>query len=742
MKSSLIALTLATGALNSVNAECPNACNGHGKCTSYDMCDCNRNWQANDCSERVCQYGLAHVDTPKGDLNMNSQIDDAETILVENSFAYPFGTTERFPRMQDSDLLTIENSAHYYMECSNKGTCNRQTGTCDCFPGYDGAACQRASCPGYPDSCSGHGVCKSIRQLASADYGNIYELWDRDTTMGCECDAGFFGPDCSQRQCKSEIDPLYFDDTSTVKTAVFDFAVISTATDQSGFLNSMEDSDTGKWAIVFYDTFGQKWQTKPLLAGASCDDVLGALNDLPNDVIPPMSGSMCTRTSRTQSNPLKKSAGEWDNPVDNMHYARNRTMTYKMAFWLIGSPFKTLADGTGGGGYSSAAADDDYFDGFDFTGYVYRIYFRNNPGKFRQPEINVHLDGTRPTLASAPSQSQELITKVWTDGQQGENVDYFGDHCDGVTVTLSTSGGVTKLVVSDPEKKLLKACLGESDFDSSNNQDIYNWDYGSDDFPHLIKLVLTTTDSQDGGLYAALYSDGTDFFLYNPVAPQDETWTDNYEVYTTKGTLARTSKQSHAYFGFASQTIVTANATYDASQGFYPYDGDLSCEVTDRNADKFEFIDYCVNKSDIITFLNPQGVYAPPYINLYTVEKIYTTRYTQNLTEGILATYFPTDFPHDSFQNFGRNIIETDLSTNWATNAGAYSTGLSGVLADASDMADRIFYIYKFFPSSESSYTYVAPCANRGICNNENGLCECFGGYTGDGCQFQSSLAV
>jgi len=48
-----------------VNGECANACNGHGKCTSYDMCICNRNWQASDCSERVCMFGLAHVDTPK-----------------------------------------------------------------------------------------------------------------------------------------------------------------------------------------------------------------------------------------------------------------------------------------------------------------------------------------------------------------------------------------------------------------------------------------------------------------------------------------------------------------------------------------------------------------------------------------------------------------------------------------------------------------------------------------------------
>lgn len=732
MKSSLIALTLASSALNSVNAECPNACNGHGKCTSYDMCDCNRNWQANDCSERICQYGLAHVDTPKGDLNMNSQIDDAETILVENSFAYPFGTTERFPRMQDSDLLTIENSAHYYMECSNKGVCNRQTGTCECFPGYDGAACQRASCPGYPDSCSGHGVCKSIRQLASADYDNIYELWDRDTTMGCECDAGFFGPDCSQRQCKSEIDPLYFDDSSTVKTAVFDFAILSTAGDQSGFLNSMQDSETGKWAIVFYDAFGQKWQTKPLLAGAECDDVLRALGDLPNDVIPRMSDTMCTRTSRVASDPL---ADEWDNPQDNMHYARDRSISYKMAFWLLSSGLPALGNGGGGGPSSFDTA------GNDFTGYIYRIYFRNNPGNFREPEINVHLDGSRPTLASQPDVNEELITKVWTDGQQGENIDYFGDHCDGVTVTLTTNAGVTSLTgLSDSEVKLLKACLGGSDFDSSNDRDIYNWDYGSADYPHLIKLVLTTADSQDGGLYAALHYDGTDFLLYNPVRPQDDTFTNNYEVYTTKGTLARTSDEAHAYFGFASRTIVTANAEYDESQGDSLYDGDISCEISDRNGDKLDHIEYCVNKSDIITFLNPNGIATPPYINLYTVKKIYTTRYTQNLTDGILADYFPTDFDYDSFQHFGRNIIETDLSTNWATNTGVYSAGLT--TADPNMVANNLFFIYKFFPSSESSYTYVAPCANRGICNNENGLCECFGGYTGDGCQFQSSLAV
>jgi len=94
-----------------VAAECPSGCSGHGRCTSYDMCICNRNWQANDCSERVCMYGLAHVDTPKGDLDMSGAITGPNHPVIDNSFAYPYGTTEQFPQMEDSDLNVLTNSA-------------------------------------------------------------------------------------------------------------------------------------------------------------------------------------------------------------------------------------------------------------------------------------------------------------------------------------------------------------------------------------------------------------------------------------------------------------------------------------------------------------------------------------------------------------------------------------------------------------------------------------------------------
>lgn len=48
------------------------------------------------------------------------------------------------------------NDAHPVVECSNKGTCDRSTGECVCFPNYDGIACERSICP---NKCSDAGVC-------------------------------------------------------------------------------------------------------------------------------------------------------------------------------------------------------------------------------------------------------------------------------------------------------------------------------------------------------------------------------------------------------------------------------------------------------------------------------------------------------------------------------------------------------------------------------------------------------
>merc|ERR1712022_12847 len=72
------------------------------------------------------------------------------------------------------------------------------------------------------------------------------------------------------------------------------------------------------------------------------------------------------------------------------------------------------------------------------------------------------------------------------------------------------------------EKKLLKKCLGDADGDSTNNVEVYDWDYGAIKYwseegdtylmsgtPHAIKLVKKSpSDDYDGGKFALIW--------YNP----------------------------------------------------------------------------------------------------------------------------------------------------------------------------------------------------------------------------------
>lgn len=711
-KKAVVTTCVVASVATIASAECPNACNGHGKCTSYDMCICNRNWQANDCSERVCQFGLAHVDTPKGDLDMSGTITGPDLTVAENSFTFPYGTAEQFPQGRDSDLNEVLNSAHYYMECSNKGSCNRDTGECECFDGYDGAACQRASCPGYPESCSGHGVCKTIRQLAQSESDNIYELWDKHSTMGCECDDGFSGPDCSERKCKFGIDPLYYDDSATIKYAAWDFAILTDANTEA-FYDGMKDSGDARFAIRFFDMHGEDWVTEPITYGASCVDVINALESLPNEVI--QVGSLdCVKSHASNVDPLGSDVNAWQTDVD-FHWTPFRPIYRNMAFWDFG-------------GRSS----NDIRSGMEtISGTIYRIKFAENAGALKQPEIETYLDGRRPSIAAGThAVPKTLLTKVWTDGLQGESIDYFADYCAGVTVTIGSAvfpgyASATPILsgLTGAEAMLLKACLGSSDFDVANNVEIYDWDYGSSAYPHIVKLVLTTASVGDGGYYAALrYTQDVGsvyhFQLINQFFVPDLQDGDNFDVYTTKGVLAKSSDNAIARFGFASNTIIT-EATSDLAA--HVLNGDLSCEINDNNAGKVDgwTRNYpasqttCLSRSDIITFLSTDRIHRnPPHFNLYHVEKIYQTQFSE---------------AHDisTRNNFnGTFVIETDISTNWAS------------------VQPELFHVYKFFPSSDSSYTYVSQCSNRGLCNHDSGLCECFHGYTNDDCSRQSSLAV
>jgi len=98
-----------------------------------------------------------------------------------------------------------------YVKCSNTGTCDRTSGQCTCFAGFEGNACQRVTCENSGQAedtqCRGGGRCLSLREIGA--YHKDYDLnpdpvvygskadnpvtWDADIIYTCKADEYGFG---------------------------------------------------------------------------------------------------------------------------------------------------------------------------------------------------------------------------------------------------------------------------------------------------------------------------------------------------------------------------------------------------------------------------------------------------------------------------------------------------------------------------------------------------------------------
>lgn len=181
-----------------------------------------------------------------------------------------------------NELSRTFSEAHFYSECSGKGLCNRESGQCECYPGYEGVGCTRTSCP---NACSGHGVCQRISDVTSS-----YYLWDRKKTQVCTCDSGYTGIDCSQRICPSGNDPITrpTSQSSTTDNAAYFHLLPHSDGDEPeiqtfGYITSLQSGD---FALEFTDEFGDKWTTKTMdFLTATAKNVEEALEALPNHVV-------------------------------------------------------------------------------------------------------------------------------------------------------------------------------------------------------------------------------------------------------------------------------------------------------------------------------------------------------------------------------------------------------------------------------------------------------------------------
>jgi len=706
------------------SSECPNACNGKGICGARDTCSCYKGWMGNDCSQRICQFGLAHVDIQKGDLDGTGIITGPSQIVSLNSQMFRYGTSEKFVNMMDSDQRVLTNTAHEYTECSNKGRCDRDKGTCYCLAGYEGSACQYASCP---NRCSGHGVCLSARELAKLDGGNNYELWDADVTLGCKCDPGFTGPDCSMKTCKVGYDPLYRDPGNSHRYSNWSYVIYHMA-------NDTRIPIKGNYSIIFYDQTGEEWRTGPITYGASCTAVTRALESLPNNVVP--SGTVrCT---------------QW------LDYSRITNADEPM---LGGACLQYV--GCQGNWRSKVL--------IPFRGIKYTLAFPANPGKLKPLEINWFLDGYRPSLATTEYKST-LGAFVYANGFTGEDTDYFTNKCVGVDVNLASTGDSPSQSVSTIltgltplEFRYLAVCLGESDESPDFSATVtvggraYTWDYGSPTWPHIVRLVDQTTTpatdlcdepsvdnnspfagtgtvdvGRDGarsstvqGRSCVLPSHPPGFLAvvyYDPVAQvfkilnrpgEDYSPTTQFSVFTTTGVACMVSGAAKVYTDKRlpyQRTVYTTN-----SSRIYPkYRGNLDCL---ENRPPQNGAIKCIEKGDTIFFLDPVfPANNPKYINLHTIERVYTAN-SNMVSIG-------------SSPGYVRIVLDSAPTMYWPNQ----DPTVNG-------------RVYKFSPPSlrdppERSYRYVSECSNRGVCDVLTGLCECFTSFMGDDCSVQNNFGV
>ncbi|DAZ96526.1 TPA: hypothetical protein N0F65_008077, partial [Lagenidium giganteum] len=135
-------------------------------------CDCFAGYTSYDCSDRQCPFAAPWFD-----------------------YAHANDDIRSVPR-----------------ECSNRGICDRGSGRCQCQRAFSGVACERLNL--CVNNCNGHGKCRSMRDIGplrndvNLFYTATYTLWDADRVLGCVCDDGYYGVDCSLRQCPYGDDPI------------------------------------------------------------------------------------------------------------------------------------------------------------------------------------------------------------------------------------------------------------------------------------------------------------------------------------------------------------------------------------------------------------------------------------------------------------------------------------------------------------------------------------------------------
>jgi hypothetical protein len=760
-----------------------------------------------DCSQRVCPFGVGWADTPKGDLNSDGMVSgpgtnngimacalgttcDA-TVVEKDQIWGQDGTTEAFPTFKTAGGMVIPNAGHATAECSAKGLCDRETGDCQCFPGYEGSACQYNSCPEVDGKvCSGHGVCSSALEASKG----FYQLWDKDATQGCVCDSGYEGFDCAMKKCKPSADPMAWEGgrhgvVDNVTYVIF----------HQNFTNAADTQKIeGTYKLSISDVYGKMWETDDINAMATCSEIITKIRAIPSPSFDEDVVIRCYRNPQTRG---AACSGNYATPTGANCNARLEAMSTKA-------------------GNENDAMDNhleiDNRENF-FVWEKYTISLKRY-GSYKPLQVVMHDNDQRPTLYPSHSLMGKVHARTFANGYTSDSIDIFPVECKDVYIRFAAVSGTGEHEIlfgysstdsnAAAQEKLFQACLGDADEDWTNNEDKESYDRGTTMNPHVIMAYeltqyncyfyspwpnaqwdsATCDDEYDMKVPANLvcddkvYSEPNGAMRYGNAALCSNKNPSGIVLMVTKTGTAGSSgtwyirnkvaldyAQGNTGTPFAIRTMtgifqnvnpkVAAVTTYGGKNAVETYhtnmlhitngtntDGspaygslaDLSCEAITGNDVK---IKGCLNNGDRIILMS-MPIQGQDSINAADKKRMYdcNARYTNIYTVKNAA-----QFPYSEISVDGR-VATTDYKTlqyfvelDRGVNA-HYGIDFDETYGatDLKVLPGCAMYIYKYIKNTTvypaGGYEIDSDCSGRGLCDSSSGQCECFPGYTGDAC--------
>jgi hypothetical protein len=659
--------------------------------------------------------------------------------LLVDSTVYPKGTVEQFP-------AAWPNEGHFYMECSNKGLCERESGLCQCFPGYDGTACQRASCP---NDCSGHGTCETIKELAEdketgdevdgiGDLSGIgylrYELWDKTLTMGCKCDAGYNGPDCSARMCRFGVDPLfipkdyefsstnpfvaglgkkYDSSTANVANAAADGTAnqLDAPSYEKSFVEISSESHylRGTFDLTLFDVYGDKF----ILDGLNYADYAS----------PNFEGYAPHTTTKEGNAHTANTAGTHTEFFlrPNQNFGGGAS-NFSSCFDIMQRiPNRKLKDTLGHGTYHHGADNNGNNMPKNYGGLVGSAYVNTpsnmrpqTPGYFHASTTHAHVPHSYYIAKTTPfcNATYPLFSPYGIRYDFNYNRGNPGYHKD--------------LYINNVQKDLnyRESWVAAADVDVTSR--IMAFGYYATDRQGEVAEYLRVDLSQTEALVAA------DFGITLP----------GY-AYATDGAAAGT---------------ITFSS--DVSQYLTKYTGntELVTSATSKYVYKGQFVWYAGKAYEIDSLANEWFIVdATQWSGGWWDTDLKTGRTAFAAGAGLNdagaragaagsdATYKPEDF--EIMAEVQEVSVKTRRTVITIVDSPAYPGGKvvgnkASLVADGPGGADltKGFGKPKVKTNLVQRYQYVSECSNRGSCDRESGTCLCYAGYTHDNCDTQAPV--